>query len=219
MDSIVPFLTDEMEYIVFDGKSFDCTHSILDRYSKSGKIRWVKCLDNGIYDAMNQAVKVALGKYICFVNSDDFLEYGALSTFLRNIKKSENEKLLVHGAYIINNMAKKKRPIQSKLPIWLKMPFDHQATLVQKEFFLKSGGYKKEYGLVADYEFFLRHHDVVKFKLHQQYTNNLVRGGRSNLAVSFCNINLALRDNGFNIFVRTLALIGRSFIYVASKLR
>ena len=219
LESIVPFITDEIEYIVYDGKSVDGTHLILNEYSQNEKIKWMRYSDDGIYDAMNKAVSAASGLYVCFVNSDDYLEHSALNTFVRNIKASKNEQLLVHGAYIINNNVTKRRPIKSRLPIWLKMPFDHQATLVERDFFIKSGGYKKEYGLVADYEFFLRHQKVVKIKLHQQYTNNLVRGGRSNLSKSSLHINLALKDNGFNFFTRSAAILGRKIILLASNLR
>lgn len=217
--SVVPQLMDEIEYIVYDGKSTDGTHQVLSEYEERQQIKWIRCMDAGIYDAMNKAVAEALGKYVCFVNSDDYLEKNALSTFVHNIKTSENADLLVHGSFIVTDGTRVKRPIVSRWPIWLKMPYDHQATLVKKTFFVNSGGYSLKYGLISDYEFFLRNVKRASIKLHTQYTNNLVRGGRSDFSKSAQHLNLALIDNGFNICIRALALAARKAIQLINVWR
>ncbi len=66
----------EYEYIVKDGKSLDSTNSIIEKYidkfAQKG-IPFRHCIkqDNGIYDAMNQALTEAKGEWIVFMNAGD----------------------------------------------------------------------------------------------------------------------------------------------------
>ena len=67
-----------IEHIVIDGGSQDGTvellKSIIEQTEKTkpGTLRYISEPDNGIYDAMNKGINVAKGKYIAFLNSDDF---------------------------------------------------------------------------------------------------------------------------------------------------
>lgn len=68
--SILPFVNDKIEYIVIDGGSNDDTLEVLKKYSD--KItKFISESDNGIYDAMNKASKIASGKYILHINAGD----------------------------------------------------------------------------------------------------------------------------------------------------
>ena len=59
-----------IQYIIIDGKSTDNTLEIIRKYQdKSDTI--VSKSDNGLYDAMNKALKYIKGDYVCFLNSGD----------------------------------------------------------------------------------------------------------------------------------------------------
>lgn len=79
------------EHIIEDGKSQDRTIEIIektrDRY-KEGQLKIFSEKDNGLYDAMNRAIKRASGEYLCFINSGDYL-YNADT--LENIAAVINE--------------------------------------------------------------------------------------------------------------------------------
>jgi len=61
-----------LELVIVDGGSTDGTIEILKKYDD--KIaKWVSEPDNGIYDAMNKAVKMANGNWIYFLGSDDIM--------------------------------------------------------------------------------------------------------------------------------------------------
>lgn len=61
-----------IEFIVADGASTDNTIDILKH--NSGYIDyWYSCEDDGVYDAMNKAVKYSSGDYILFLGCDDVL--------------------------------------------------------------------------------------------------------------------------------------------------
>ncbi len=70
--SVIPFLSEDIEYIVVDGGSKDGTKDIIDKYSRYLGY-WVSEADNGIYDAMNKAVLHASGEYVLHLNSGDLL--------------------------------------------------------------------------------------------------------------------------------------------------
>ena len=56
---------DNYEILIKDGLSSDGS---LEKVPDSSKIRVESCKDSGIYDAMNQAVSMATGDYIIFMN-------------------------------------------------------------------------------------------------------------------------------------------------------
>ena len=71
-----------IEHIIIDGASDDGTLQLLDHYRKKGWIDVYSEPDDGLYDAMNKGIYRAKGKYIAFLNSDDFYHntYGVEKT-------------------------------------------------------------------------------------------------------------------------------------------
>lgn len=59
-----------VQHIVKDGQSTDQTVNIVKEYPG---VMCISCQDSGIYSAMNQGLEFAEGKYILFLNSDDYL--------------------------------------------------------------------------------------------------------------------------------------------------
>ena len=60
------------EHIIIDGASDDGTIDLLNEYAQKGWIKYYSEPDNGIYNAMNKGIEKANGKYIVFLNSDDY---------------------------------------------------------------------------------------------------------------------------------------------------
>ena len=82
--SVIPFLNDEVEYVVIDGGSTDRTLSILKQY-ESYFAYWVSEKDNGIYDAMNKAIRHAQGHFVLHLNSGDVLQALPIAFLMSNV--------------------------------------------------------------------------------------------------------------------------------------
>lgn len=68
----------DVELIVVDGGSIDGTLEILRRYT--GRIAWTSEPDRGQAHAINKGLAAASGEIVCWLNSDDTYEPGALGT-------------------------------------------------------------------------------------------------------------------------------------------
>lgn len=76
IDSVLGQAYPDLEYLVFDGGSTDQTVDILKGYGQ--KFFWVSEKDRGQSDAINKGLRMASGEVVCFLNSDDLYEPGAL---------------------------------------------------------------------------------------------------------------------------------------------
>ena len=87
IDSIRTQTYGSMEHLVIDGGSDDGTLDILKEYDGPEGFRWISEKDHGIYDAMNKGVRLAKGKYIAFINTDDmFSDNGAVAAMMKSIQ-------------------------------------------------------------------------------------------------------------------------------------
>lgn len=66
----------DLEHIVVDGGSSDGTLTLLGAYPT---LRVISEPDEGIYDALNKGIALAEGDVVALLNSDDWLEPGALA--------------------------------------------------------------------------------------------------------------------------------------------
>ena len=74
LDSIHQQEYSNFEHIVIDGGSVDDTLNIIKNYEDEIDY-WCSQKDKGIYDAFNLGMKLSSGEILCFVNSDDKVQY------------------------------------------------------------------------------------------------------------------------------------------------
>ena len=77
---------EDYEIILVDDGSPDCCGEICDEYaSKYGNIRVIHRENGGLSAARNSGIEIAQGKYIQFVDSDDYLEPNVLKTLVEKM--------------------------------------------------------------------------------------------------------------------------------------
>ncbi len=80
LDSILDQSIENLEVIVVDGGSGDDTLEVLRGYGE--RITWTSEPDRGQSDAINKGLRRARGEIVCYLNSDDLFEPGALRAVL-----------------------------------------------------------------------------------------------------------------------------------------
>ncbi|MCR5302913.1 MAG: glycosyltransferase [Lachnospiraceae bacterium] len=74
LDSVLGQDYADLEYIIADGLSTDGTVDVIkERAAQDERIRYISEADDGIYDAMNKAARMATGDFLQFINVGDHL--------------------------------------------------------------------------------------------------------------------------------------------------
>jgi glycosyltransferase involved in cell wall biosynthesis len=160
LNSVINQTYKNIEHIIVDGKSKDKTKFFLKNYSfKNKKIFFLK--SNGIYNALNFAIKKASGDIIHILHADDI--YQSTDTISNVVKKIKyrNEKIFLSDIIYFkkNNYSEISRFYTSKkflinnLRYGLMPP--HTGAFIKKEIYRKFL-YNENYKIAGDFDFFLR---------------------------------------------------------------
>lgn len=90
LDSVVNQKLDNYEVLLINDGSTDRSEKIIDEYVKKYKfIKKINKTNNGLSAARNTGIELAKGKYIAFVDSDDYIEHNMMSRMLNMAKDNE----------------------------------------------------------------------------------------------------------------------------------
>jgi glycosyltransferase len=145
-----------IEHLIIDGDSNDRTKELLSNLSRNNpQIRVISEPDNGIYDAMNKGIKNAPGKYIAFLNSDDF--YSDRDAVKKSVDALEENNADFSYSSAHSICAKSTNIFKGDISTIIStMPFPHLTMFTKKSVLLKEKGFNEKYGLPADYDLILR---------------------------------------------------------------
>ena len=151
------------EILIKDGMSSDDS---LNDLPQSERIRLVRNKDAGIYDAMNQAVALAEGEYIIFMNCGDyFYDKNVLENAAKVIEEHPGRGIYYGDAYFRLSDEVIHMPAEiSDFVCYRHIPC-HQACIFATGLF-EEKAFDLQYRIRADYEFFLRQyyqHDIKPF--------------------------------------------------------
>ena len=80
LDSVLKQTYDNLQIIVIDDGSTDDTHNICKAYSKKDeRILFLTCENFGVSNARNICLDNATGDYVCFLDSDDYIDCDTIS--------------------------------------------------------------------------------------------------------------------------------------------
>lgn len=157
IESILPHIDNETEFIIIDGGSTDNTIEILNRY-KRFITYFASEKDNGPFDAMNKGIRKAQGKYVSFMNSNDWFFKDALINMKRELA-SCNADIIYGDTHLYmdgdwSGLSKARATIKG-YPIY-SIPFCHQSSFTKRSTLLELNCYDNSYKRMADYDFLVR---------------------------------------------------------------
>ncbi len=200
-----------IEYIIIDGGSTDGTLEIINKY-KDRISKIISEPDKGIYDGMNKGLKVATGKIIGFLNSDDmYFSNKVISTVVRTIEQEKVDCCWGDLVYV------DKRNTKKIVRYWKSSEYreggfkrgwmpPHPTFFVKEWVYEKYGGFNTNFSISADYELILRF--LEKYKISSFYIPKILVkmrvGGNSNknlIQILKANVECfnAFRLNGFSV--------------------
>ena len=92
VDSVINQTYKNLEIILVDDGSTDESGKICDQYSEiDSRIHVIHKKNGGLSDARNAGIQVSTGKYLSFIDSDDYLERTALEQMMQAILISHSE--------------------------------------------------------------------------------------------------------------------------------
>jgi glycosyltransferase involved in cell wall biosynthesis len=150
----------DYEHIVVDGASTDGTVKIVQALGDE-RTRLLSEPDNGLYDAMNKGFQLAQGRYVGFLNADDFfIRTDALSLIAR---ASEPMPAAVSAAVAIVNSSDPSRWRRSysanHFRPWMlrfgNMP-PHPGFYACADAVTAIGGFRTDFKISADFDWMLR---------------------------------------------------------------
>jgi glycosyltransferase len=192
-----------IEKIWIDNKSNDGTLEFLKK-NKDNKTILISEKDKGIVDAFNKGAKIATGKVIGFLHSDDkFYDKDTIKDIAEKFKNSKIN--LVYGDlnYVTKNNkiirkwhadnTTNQKIINNKNRIIKKLKFGwmppHPTVYIKKKFYDKVGNYNKKYRISFDYDHLIR--IFLKKELQCCYIPkiliNMSPGGNSNKLKNIIN--------------------------------
>ena len=147
-----------VEHLIIDGASTDGTMDSLKAFdNKHHDIRILSKTDSGLYEAMNRGIALAKGRYVAFLNSDDF--YHDDNGLAASVKALDESGCSFSFAPIL---AKKPHGVSLRKPQHRLHKFfvfcvtRHPSMLFRLTDLIEIGGYNLAYRIAADYDMMLR---------------------------------------------------------------
>lgn len=151
----------DFELLIIDGDSNLVTQNILRKYHNHPRVKLLIEKDKGMYHARNKGLLMAKGKYVGFLNTDDYYETDTLKVVSRQFSKNESADVMfgIMHAVDINGKFKKKRGGENKTLLERVRsydPFPDQATFFKRSIIPYVGLYNTTYKIVSDWDFWQR---------------------------------------------------------------
>lgn len=154
ISSVIGQTYPHLEYIVVDGGSTDGTAELVKSH-ESSLAQWLSEPDDGIADAMNKGLNRATGRYVLFLNADDYL------IDARSIERVAGllDGSLIAAPIIKREVDSRERLVRPRGFNWwfnFKTGLFHQATFCARRMLVDLGGFDTRLELTMDYDLFLR---------------------------------------------------------------
>lgn len=150
-----------IQLVVIDGASKDQTTELIEPYLDCGDIL-ISEEDEGIYDALNKGIKIAVGDIVGFLHSDDLIYDSDVISKVVEVFSDDSVDVVYGDACFFfseNPNVIRRKYRSSKLTIknlaWGKMPA-HPSIFIRRHIYDEIGYFETNFKIAADYEFLCR---------------------------------------------------------------
>jgi glycosyltransferase involved in cell wall biosynthesis len=149
--SLQTYPKDLLEWLVIDGASTDETLEVLQNGQRQPDLLLSE-KDAGLYDAMNKGMGLAQGRFLLFLNSDDWLESGILLKVQKLICNHPGYDIY-HGQLLAHFRDGVK--IQQAHGRWpTSMPAFQPGSFIRRDLPFEQAWFDLNYHIAADFKFF-----------------------------------------------------------------
>lgn len=147
-----------IEHLVIDGGSMDGTVELIREFEGKGGLSYISEPDKGIYDAMNKGIRMAKGKYIAFLNSDDFWhDAEGVARSVELLEKAHADFSYAPRVCVNQEGEREYEEYPQIGSFAYAMPFCHQTMFTRTELLRELGGFRcDKYTCAADYDLVVR---------------------------------------------------------------
>jgi glycosyltransferase involved in cell wall biosynthesis len=174
------------EYIIIDGGSTDGTLDIISSYQdafreKGVPYRWTSEPDRGIYDAMNKGIRLACGRLIGIINSDDWYEPHTLQTVFGAFSElADKDNTVIYGIIRLWRDGQEYAIRRFHHNFVKEQVIQHPTCFVPRTLYDRYGGFHDDYKLAGDFELLNRFNSQgVRFHNIDKVLTNFRLGGAS----------------------------------------
>ena len=107
IESVISQTLKDIEIILIDDGSTDKSYSIIQSYAtKDNRIRVLKQKNSGQSSARNKGIELSRGKYLYFIDSDDFIDNDYIEHLVNTAEKENADVVVNSNIYIIKYQKK-----------------------------------------------------------------------------------------------------------------
>jgi len=158
IDSVLGQDYPRIEYSVRDGGSTDGSVAILESYG--ARLKWVSGPDGGQAAAVNAGLGQAQGEIVGYLNSDDWLEPGAVAAAVRALTARPEIDVVFGQATVVNAVGDRLQPFPTQNfdpEIFIQHCFISQpAAFWRRSVHDRFGHFSPDFEHTLDYEFWVR---------------------------------------------------------------
>ena len=113
LESVINQTLKDIEIIIVNDGTKDSSMKVVEEYLPDKRIKIINKENGGLSSARNAGMREAQGKYICFIDSDDFIDSSMMEELYNKIEKT-NSDVVESGILLYDNKTHKVEERKNK---------------------------------------------------------------------------------------------------------
>ena len=217
LKSIISSKKDWIELVIQDGGSTDRTIEICNRYANIIDI-FISKKDEGLYDALNQGTKLASGKYIFYMGSDDIFMDTNIDDLYKVLSNRNSTELLALPVAINSSVNFSYPSLRPPLPV-----VHHQGAIFLLDSLKSLGMYSINYKVHSDFDLMCRYINKFGIVFKELPICMFQKGGKSTSGKNFLLsieelLKIYFQNGGQVLSIKWILFVIRPLYYYLSSI-